>query len=81
MALAHYLYSDEPFSVDHVGVVRPRGDEVELAIAGVDHDAVEYPPIKLVLTAAGRTRNYVITEIGRSIAGDVMTYKGHTRDL
>jgi hypothetical protein len=81
MALAHYLWNDVPFSVDPVGFMRPRGDEIEIEMAGLDYDAAEYPPMKLVLTAAGKTKNYVITEVRPSIAGDTTVYKGHTRDV
>ncbi|MBU0517255.1 MAG: hypothetical protein KJ621_21070 [Proteobacteria bacterium] len=80
MALAHYLYNDASFATDPVGFVRPRGDTVEIVLAENDHDAVEYPPIKLTITVAGKTKTYVITEITPSIADDTTKYIGHTRE-
>jgi hypothetical protein len=81
MALSHYLWNDVSFNIDPVGFMRPRGEEIELQMVGVEYDAVVYPPMKLTLAAAGKTKNYVITEISPSIADDVTTYKGHTRDI
>jgi len=81
MALAHYLYNNVSFATDPVGFIRPRRDSIEILIAGVDHDAVQYPPLKLTIAVNQKVKTYVVTEISRSIGDDTMRYTGHTREV
>jgi hypothetical protein len=81
MALALNVWSDADEATDPVAFTRPHGDEIELSLVNVDHTATVYPPIKLVVTEAYQTRNYVITEVEEQSSEDVTAYRGHTRDV
>jgi hypothetical protein len=80
MALAHYLWNGVGEATDPVGFSRPRGDEVDLEIVGINYDACVYPPIVINLTRNGITKKYVATEISESIGDDITRYVAHTRD-
>lgn len=81
MALALYLWNDVDKATDPVGFTRPRGDEIEIEVVGVDHTAAVYPPMELIVNEPFQSKTYVVTEIEENSVDDVTVYRGHTRDI